>query len=47
MLRYRYGVRTDDHSSALNFPTAISANGVYFGALPYVEFNRTQIEYDF
>jgi outer membrane porin, OprD family len=47
ILRYRYGVRTDDHSSALNYPAAISANGVYFGALPYVEFNRAQIEYDF
>jgi hypothetical protein len=47
ILRYRYGVRTDDHSSALNFPAAISANGVYFGALPYVEFNRAQLEYDF
>lgn len=47
ILRYRYGVRTDDHSSALNYPAAISANGVYFGALPYIEFNRAQLEYDF
>jgi hypothetical protein len=47
ILRYRYGVRTDDHSSALNFPAAISANGVFFGASPYLEFNRAQIEYDF
>ncbi|HTJ27598.1 MAG TPA: OprD family outer membrane porin [Candidatus Limnocylindria bacterium] len=47
ILRYRYGVHTDDHSSAINYPGAIGANGVYFGALPYVEFNRAQIEYDF
>lgn len=47
LLRYRYGVRTDDHSSALNFPTAISANGVFFGSLPYTEFNRAMVEYDF
>jgi outer membrane porin, OprD family len=43
-LRYRYGVRTDDHSSALNYP---AIPGVYFGGLPYFVYNRAQIEYDF
>lgn len=47
LLRYRYGVRTDDHSSALNFPTAIAANGVFFGSLPYFVYSRAQLEYDF
>jgi len=46
MLRYRYGVRTDDHWSTLNFPGA-SANRVYFVSLPCYELNRTMIEYDF
>lgn len=43
-LRYRYGVRTDDHSSALNYP---NIPGVYFGGLPYFVYNRAQLEYDF
>jgi hypothetical protein len=43
-LRYRYGVRTDDHSSAMNYPTI---PGVYFGNLPYFVYNRAQLEYDF
>jgi hypothetical protein len=47
LMRYRYGVRTDDHSSALNFPPVISAGGVYFGGLPYFVYNRAQLEYDF
>jgi hypothetical protein len=47
MLRLRYGVRTDDHSSAVNVPAAIAANGVFFGSLPYNQFNREMLEYDF
>jgi hypothetical protein len=38
LLRFRYGVRTDDHSTALNVPPVFRANGVY---------NRAQLEYDF
>jgi hypothetical protein len=44
LLRYRYGVRTDDHSSALNYP---GIPGVYFGQSPYFVYNRAQLEYDF
>lgn len=47
LLRYRYGVRTDDHSSALNYPPVVSAHSVYFGGLPYFVYNRAQLEYDF
>lgn len=44
LLRYRYGIRTDDHSSALNYP---GIPGVYFGQSPYFVYNRAQLEYDF
>ena len=44
LVRYRYGVRTDDHSSAANYP---GVPGVYFGSLPYFVYNRAQLEYDF
>jgi hypothetical protein len=47
LLRFRYGVRTDDHSSALNVPPAFRANYVYFGGLPYFVYSRSQLEYDF
>jgi hypothetical protein len=45
LVRYRYGIRTDDHSSALNFPQGLP--GVYFGGSPYFVYNRAQLEYDF
>lgn len=44
-VRYRYGVRTDDHSSALNVPAGTV--GPFFGQLPYFVYTRTQLEYDF
>jgi hypothetical protein len=44
LLRYRYGVRTDDHSSAMNYPGTF---GPYYGSLPYFVYNRAQLEYDF
>jgi hypothetical protein len=47
MLRFRYGVRTDDHASGLNVPPEIAANGVFFGSLPYFVYTRAQVEYDF
>jgi hypothetical protein len=43
-LRYRYGIRTDDHSSALNSP---GLPAVFFGSSPYFVYNRAQLEYDF
>lgn len=45
MLRWRYGVRTDNRSSALNFPMGYPAS--FFGSLPYFVYNRAQLEYDF
>lgn len=45
LFHYRYGVRTDDHSSALNFPAGLP--GPFFGSLPYFVYNRAQPEYDF
>jgi len=45
LLRYRYGIRTDDHSSAANFP--VGYPGPFFGQSPYFVYNRAQLEYDF
>lgn len=47
ILRYRYGVRTDDHASALNVSPVVAAHSVFFGSLPYFVYNRAQLEYDF
>lgn len=45
MVRWRYGVRTDNRSSALNFPAGYPA--AFFGSLPYFVYNRAQLQYDF
>ena len=47
LLRYRYGVRTDDHASALNVSPVVAAHSAFFGSLPYFVYNRAQLEYDF
>lgn len=49
LLRYRYGVRTYDHTALADagIPAGTPLAGAYFGGLPYFVYNRAQLEYDF